>query len=138
MLLVDAGGQCWGLPLARVTTSLVFEASAVETGAEGLRVDWSGAHLPLFDLGALLERRSSEAPTRAFTGIVHASVQGPFVVVVDRIVGQQEAVLRTLGPLLECIDGLMGVTLDAQGVPIFLLDLPRVLSRPVDPPRGTG
>jgi len=138
MLLVDAGGQCWGLPLARVTTSLVFEASAVETGAEGLRVDWSGAHLPLFDLGALLERRPSEAPTRAFTGIVHASVQGPFVVVVDRIVGQQEAVLRTLGPLLECIDGLMGVTLDAQGVPIFLLDLPRVLSRPVDPPRGTG
>ena len=37
--------------------------------------------------------------------------------------------LRPLGPLLERVDGLFGVTLDTQGQPLFLLDLPKAVSK---------
>ena len=62
-------------------------------------------------------------------GVVHAADDGPFIVAVDRVIGQQDAVLRPLGPLLERVDGLFGVTLDTQGQPLFLLDLPKAVSK---------
>ena len=47
----------------------------------------------------------------------------PFVVRVDRVAGQQDSVIKPLGPLLERVSGLQGVTMDPVGHPVFVVDV---------------
>lgn len=125
LLLVEAGGQVYGIPLNHVRRTGLFDP------AEGVggRVECDGEELPLHPLRALLGERgeSGRGP-----GVVIAAGRAPFVVLVDRLVGQQDALQKPLGPLLERIEGLSGVTVDAEGHPVFVLDLPRMVEGPAE------
>ena len=127
VLLVEAGGRTWGVPLGRVITTAHLEAQPMATGAPP-SATWDGAPRRAYDLCALTEGRAHAPSSQRFLGVVHAADDGPFILAVDRVVGQQDAVLRPLGPLLERVEGLFGVTLDTQGQPLFLLDLPKAVS----------
>ena len=128
VLLVEAGGRTWGVPLGRVITTAHVEAQPMAAGAPPSAI-WDGASRRAYDLHTLTEGRAHAPSSQRFLGVVHAADDGPFIVAVDRVIGQQDAVLRPLGPLLERVDGLFGVTLDTQGQPLFLLDLPKAVSK---------
>jgi two-component system chemotaxis sensor kinase CheA len=52
---------------------------------------------------------------------------GKVALAVDRLLGQQEVVLKTLSRPLDLIPGLAGVTILGTGRPVFILDVPRLL-----------
>jgi chemotaxis protein histidine kinase CheA len=130
LLLVEADGQVFGLPLARVINTEMFEAGGVPT------VDHPTGRLRLYELRALLGRAPAGASpdepgpvSGTFPGVICHGDEGSFVLRVDRVVGQQDAVMKPLGPLLERIDGLLGVTIDPVGKPVFIVDVTRFLMR---------
>jgi two-component system chemotaxis sensor kinase CheA len=47
---------------------------------------------------------------------------------VDRLLGQEEVVLKALSKPLDLIPGLSGVTILGSGRPVFILDVPRLLA----------
>ncbi len=73
--------------------------------------------MPFFWLGSLLQLspRSNEAVGRTRTVVVIRSAQKRIAVQVDEVLGNQEVVVKNLGPQLSRVPGLAGITLLASG-----------------------
>jgi chemosensory pili system protein ChpA (sensor histidine kinase/response regulator) len=87
--------------------------SAYASGA----YEFGGQALPFFWLGALLQlgARPGESQARTRTVVVVRSAQQRIAVHVDEVLGNQEVVVKNLGPQLSRLPGLAGMTLLASG-----------------------
>jgi chemosensory pili system protein ChpA (sensor histidine kinase/response regulator) len=74
-------------------------------------------HLPFFWLGSLLQLspRSAELASRTRQVVIIRSAQQRIAVHVDEVLGNQEVVVKNLGPQLSHMPGLAGMTLLASG-----------------------
>jgi two-component system chemotaxis sensor kinase CheA len=124
LLLVDIAGEIFGLPMSRVL--LATEASLPADGpARQLAI--GADRVPAYALGRLVGLPEAlGAGMRPF--IVVDGEGGKAAVGVDRILGQEEVVLRPLSPPLERIRGLSGTAILGSGRPIFVLDVPRLVA----------
>src|SRR5204862_8116990 len=79
--------------------------------------EFGDATLPFFWLGALLQlgSRPGEAQGRMRTVVIVRSAQQRIAVHVDEVLGNQEVVVKNLGPQLSRLPGLAGMTLLASG-----------------------
>jgi chemosensory pili system protein ChpA (sensor histidine kinase/response regulator) len=73
--------------------------------------------LPFFWLGSLLQQspRSAEAAQRTRQVVIIRSAQQRIAIHVDEVLGNQEVVVKNLGPQLSHMPGLAGMTLLASG-----------------------
>jgi two-component system chemotaxis sensor kinase CheA len=126
LLLVAADDQVFGLPLSRVSNTAMFSAEAVHRERGHALVLHRNQRTRLHSLRHLLGLSPREFEG-TFPGVVFNTEEGPVILAVDRVVGQQDAVIKPLGPLLERIDGLLGVTIDPVGQPVFVVDVARFL-----------
>ena len=80
--------------------------------------EFGGSTLPFFWLGALLQMggQPAESQARMRTVVVVRSAQQRIAVHVDEVLGNQEVVVKNLGPQLSRLPGLAGMTLLASGV----------------------
>jgi chemosensory pili system protein ChpA (sensor histidine kinase/response regulator) len=80
--------------------------------------EFGGSTLPFFWLGALLQMggQPAESQARTRTVVVVRSAQQRIAVHVDEVLGNQEVVVKNLGPQLSRLPGLAGMTLLASGV----------------------
>lgn len=124
LLLVEADGQIFGLPLVRILNSDMFNHQDVERSQGASYVQHGDERYRLHHLRHLLGFARAES-TEKFPGVLFRDGDRNYVLAVDRVVGQQDAVIKPLGPLLERIDGLLGVTIDAVGQPVFVVDVSR-------------
>jgi chemosensory pili system protein ChpA (sensor histidine kinase/response regulator) len=78
--------------------------------------------IPFFWLGALLQAtgRSAETPGRNLAVVVVKSAAQRIALHVDEVLGNQEVVVKNLGPQLARLPGLAGVTLLASGLPALI------------------
>ena len=95
----------------RATPAEIEQAHAGGTYLLGERV------MPFFWLGALLQHspHSIEVGGRTRTVVVIRSAQKRIAVQVDEVLGNQEVVVKNLGPQLSRMPGLAGITLLASG-----------------------
>ncbi len=95
----------------RATPAEIEQAHAGGTYMLGERV------MPFFWLGALLQLspHSNESVGRTRTVVVIRSAQKRIAVQVDEVLGNQEVVVKNLGPQLSRVPGLAGITLLASG-----------------------
>ena len=127
LLLVQVGGEMYGLPLHRVLLTAESDLSA--RGGEGFEARSlviNGQLVRAFSLNKLFGLPSLAPPgPRPFAVM---EVDGiTFAVAVDRLVGQEEAVLKPLYPPLDRVKGLAGTTVLGNGRPLLVLD-PRGLA----------
>ena len=89
-------------------------AAAYASGA----YEFGGSTLPFFWLGALLQMggQPAQSQARMRTVVVVRSAQQRIAVHVDEVLGNQEVVVKNLGPQLSRLPGLAGMTLLASGV----------------------
>ncbi len=122
LLLVQVGGELYGLPMARVVLTTEYDLSA--RGGEGFEarsLAVMGQLVRAYSLAKLFGLPSLAPPgPRPF---VVLEVDGlTFALSVDRLVGQEEAVLKPLFPPLDAIKGLAGTTVLGNGRPLLVLD----------------
>jgi two-component system chemotaxis sensor kinase CheA len=137
LLLVQVGGELFGLPVTRVALTIEYDPSA--RGGEGFEsksVIVAGQWVHSWSLAKLFGLPSLAPPgPRPF---VVLEVDGAtFALGVDRLVGQEEAVVRPLFPPLDRVKGLAGTCVLGNGRPLLVLD-PRGLSEMAGVPRGPG
>jgi two-component system chemotaxis sensor kinase CheA len=129
VLLFERGGSVFGLPLGTVeevvsvTNTLTLEGRAA--------IELRGRPLPLFDLAELVG--SAAPPLRENAPAFVVSGGGRRVVAAcDALLGQEEVVVKPLGPLLADVEGYLGAAILGDGRISLLLE-PAILTRG---PRG--
>ncbi|MEM6823272.1 MAG: response regulator, partial [Verrucomicrobiota bacterium] len=123
-LIVLAGSTKTALPLGMVDrcirlTSLNYSSTSW--------FDWilvNGERLPIINLGQVLNIDSREKPTHA---IIIDSGMSRAALAVHGMIARREIVLKDLGPVLEPLGLYSGVTTDADGSLITVLQIPFLL-----------
>ena len=122
LLLVQVGGELYGLPMGRIVATTEYDLSA--RGGEGFEarsLAVMGQLVRAYSLAKLFGLPSLSPPgPRPFAVL---EVDGiTFALSVDRLVGQEEAVLKPLFPPIDRIKGLAGTTVLGNGRPLLVLD----------------
>ena len=140
LLLVSVGGELFGVPLHKVL--LTTEYDLLARGGEGFEsrsLVVAGQLVRAYGLAKLFGLPSLAPPgPRPF--LVMEVDGARFALSVDRLIGQEEVVLKPLFPPLDRVRGISGVTVLANGRPLLVLD-PRglhELATTPDAPSGKG
>ncbi len=122
LLLVQVGGETFGLPLHRVLLTTEYDQSA--RGGEGFEsrsLVVAGQLVRAHSLAKLFGLPSLAPPgPRPF--LVLEAEGGRFALSVDRLVGQEEVVMKPLFPPLDRVPGLTGLSILGNGRPLLVLD----------------
>jgi len=127
LLLVQVGQEIVGLPIAKVLGALEAEPDKLSRSRDRALLPYGTALLPVHSMAELIGvRSSSTSATRPY--VVMEGDAGRVALEVDRLLGQEEVVLKALSRPLDLVPGLSGVTILGTGRPIFILDVPRLLA----------
>jgi two-component system chemotaxis sensor kinase CheA len=139
VLLVERGNQAFGIPLANVEEAIAVEDTLMLEGKAALEL--RGRSVALSDLSELIGATSPPLPGRAPAIVVTAGGRR-VAAACDRLLGEDEVVVKPLGALLPSARGYLGAAILGDGRIALLLD-PVALTRPatarlralVGPPR---
>jgi len=121
-LMVVAEGQTFALPLGSVTQILRLDHELCgKIGGQDV-VQLSGETLPMFKLAKRLGLRGVEEAIPRPPAIVLNVADKRYVVVVDRIAGGREVVVKSLGTHVRHAPGIAGATLMGDGSVVLILD----------------
>lgn len=134
-VLVRAAGQTWAIPAGQVRVLREVSTAELVTLRRAGQVPVGEHAAPLAELDRYLPPAAEgEEPPRDASGrhtllIVQSGVS-QWVLAVDAIEGQIDAVLKPIGPLLARVAGVAGATVLGDGRVALILDLGRLLARP--------
>lgn len=129
LLLVQVGEEVFGLPIAKVVGATEADPDALSRSRETALLPHGNGLLPVHLLEVLLGVPASPRPGfRPFVVMEGDAGTGKVALAVDRLLGQEEVVLKPLSRPLDLLPGLSGVTILGSGRPVFILDVPRLLT----------
>ncbi len=127
---VGIGGETYVIPVDRVVECMELPARSAGREREGL-LRLRGEALPFVRLRDLFGVRGA-APERESVVVVRHDLTRAGLVV-DRLHGQGQAVIKPLGGVFEGVRGLCGSTILGDGRVAFILDVPGLLEKTLSP-----
>jgi len=126
-LTVEAGGEVYGIPLSNVTENIRVTGAEIKT-VEGREViNIRDRIYPVVRLGSLV-RGSSAANDSEWKYIVIIGIgEKHFGILVDRLHGQEEIVMKSMGEYLKGTEGVAGACITGDGNVILILDMAGLL-----------
>lgn len=130
-MLVAVGDTVYAVPLAGIIDSLYLVDSMIQTVKGSPTVRWRDSVLPLLDLRQFfhhprmarqLDGNSKPAIVTVSWGKLYAGL------VVDRIIGNQEVVVKSLSPIVGKVPGLLGGAILGDGRIALIVDVPGLIS----------
>jgi two-component system, chemotaxis family, sensor kinase CheA len=135
VLLCERDGQPFGIPVSSVAeVVLATEAQSLEGRA---RIEWRRELLALSDLMELLGGSAAPLP-RASPAVVLTSADRAVAVACDRVLGDRQLVVKSLGPLLAEVDGYLGAGILDDGRPALIVDPNRLFEARAERSGGPG
>lgn len=121
-LMVDVAGQTYAIPLSGVLESIRIEEHEIHQVAEGEIIKLRDRLLPIFRLDKFFGIQNGSNPDSYYVVIVGSGEkQGGLVV--GRLVGQQEIVIKALDDYLGDIPGISGGTVLGDGKISLIIDI---------------
>jgi two-component system chemotaxis sensor kinase CheA len=119
-LIISAGGQTCAIPQSYVAELIQVQATEIRVVNNVEVVPYRSGVLPISRLGSMFQLPPSDEAQLSM--LVLSSDRGCVGLVVDRIHGQREVVVRALrDPLLQ-VPGISGATELGDGRPVLILD----------------
>lgn len=128
LLLVKVGHEALGLPIGKVLGAVEADPSELAESRSHKLLTHGNSLVPVYSLARLLSLPAEENRVGWRPYVLMESDQGRVALEVDRLLGQEEVVLKAVSRPLDLIPGLSGVTILGSGRPVFILDVPRLLS----------
>jgi two-component system chemotaxis sensor kinase CheA len=119
VLLVERGASVYGLPLATVEEGLSVGDTLSLEGRPALEL--RGQSIPLYDLAHVVGMVAPPLRERP-PAIVVAAGGRRVAVACDSLLGEEEVVVKSLGPLLAGVAGYLGAAILGDGRVALLLD----------------
>jgi two-component system chemotaxis sensor kinase CheA len=125
-LIVEVDRERFALPLTHVAETVRAEPEAIrEINHRGV-TQWRGDLIHVADGGAVLGTESPHRPPRRFYVVMTAGAKRRGMLV-DRLVGHQDVVVKGLDPALGRPDVVSGTTILGDGRVACILDVVRIL-----------
>jgi two-component system chemotaxis sensor kinase CheA len=127
-LTVEAGGEVYGIPLSNVIENIRVTADEIKTvdGKEVINI--RDRIYPVVRLGSLVSGSSSHERTEWKYIVIIGIGEKHFGILVDRLHGQEEIVMKSMGEYLKGTDGIAGACITGDGNVILILDMAGLLS----------
>ncbi len=126
LMLAKVSEEVVGLPIAKVLGATAVDSGKLSSSRDSAYLAHEGGLLPVYELASLL-RWPAAPPGGIRPYIVSEGESGKVALAVDKLLGQEEVVLKVLPSPLHLIPGLSGVSILGSGKPIFILDVARLL-----------
>jgi chemosensory pili system protein ChpA (sensor histidine kinase/response regulator) len=122
-VLVRAGGRMWALPAPMVEQVQQLKADDIVARYVAGRVEWQGKSYPFHYLPRLLgDTRNRPETGRHNSVLLLRSGQSLAAVHVDEMVGNQEVVVKNIGPQLARVSGIAGATVLGNGEIVLIIN----------------
>ncbi|HXS34341.1 MAG TPA: response regulator [Solirubrobacterales bacterium] len=127
VLLCERGGQPFGVPVSSIREIV----SVGETASLGGRpsLEHRGEAIPLGDLAEMVGTTAAALP-KAPPAMILTSSTRAVAVACDRLLGDRELVVKSLGPMLASVAGYLGAGILGDGRVALILDPNRLLEMP--------
>ncbi len=122
-LLVKLGEQVFAFPLTNVVEIINVSASDIEYVRQQEVVLVRGEVLPLYDLDCLLGIEREKPKRDKCPVVVVGLLERQIGIVVDKLIGEQEIVIKSLGEYIGKINGIAGGTIMGDGTVALILDV---------------
>lgn len=122
-LLVGAGDGTFAIPLATVTETLRIPKEEIRSIQGRLAIQLRGRVLPLVSLSRVLEIKGEERVKRNTYVVAVRWGKMEMGLMVDRLVGKQEMVIKPLGDLAHETLGMSGAAILGDGRIALILDM---------------
>ncbi|HEV3321240.1 MAG TPA: response regulator [Solirubrobacteraceae bacterium] len=119
VLVVERGGQRFGLPLASVTEVIAVEQVMMLGGRPSILVGEES--LPLSDLAPIIGMVAPDLPEISRALVVDAT-NGRLAVACEEAIVEQEVVVKPLGRSLAGVSGYLGAAILGDGAVVLVLD----------------
>jgi chemosensory pili system protein ChpA (sensor histidine kinase/response regulator) len=122
VVMLRSGKLSFGVAANVVENVRRFTAKEVASAYSTGTLDVGGEAVPFHWSGALLQAssRSTEPASRSLSVVIFRSAAQRVAVHVDEVLGNQEAVVKNLGPQLSRLPGLAGMTVLASGAVVLI------------------
>ncbi len=122
-VLIRAGGRLWALPAPMVEQVQQVKSQALLDIYIQRKVEWQGRIYPFHYLPRLLGDSASNPETRRYNSVLLLrSGQSRAAVHVDEMVGNQEVVVKNIGPQLARVSGISGATVLGTGEIVLIIN----------------
>jgi chemosensory pili system protein ChpA (sensor histidine kinase/response regulator) len=122
VVMIRSGALSIGVPASLVELVKRAPAREVQQAYNAGTYEFSGEALPFFWSGALLQasQRSNEPQGKTLPVVIFRSAAQRIAMHVDEVLGNQEVVVKNLGPQLARLPGLAGMTVLASGAVVLI------------------
>jgi two-component system chemotaxis sensor kinase CheA len=120
-LMVFACGRLYLVPIDKVVETFKVKTSNIRTVNNKKIVSWNGEIVPIFSLGEMLGLEAKYDDEHLYTVVVQyrSSKVG---IIVNRLLGEQEAVVKPLDKYIGMVEGIMGATILGDGKVVLMLE----------------
>jgi two-component system chemotaxis sensor kinase CheA len=128
-MLVGLGDDVYAIPLTSIIESLYTSDVKLNSVKGRPLILWREQTLPLLDLRQIFAHPRLGAPASGARQAIVAVAWGKLRagLVVDQLIGKQEIVVKSLGPLLGSVSGLSGCTILGDGRIALIVDIPSLV-----------
>jgi two-component system chemotaxis sensor kinase CheA len=130
-MLVSVRDNLYAVPLTSINGALYLAEATIHTVKNQPALDWQGATLPLLDLREFFNHpHLGGGSTNGIKPTIVLVTWGKLRagLIVDRIIGQQEIVVKALSPLIGHRPGLSGATILGDGRIALIVDIPGLMN----------
>lgn len=122
VVMIRTGKLAIGVPANLVELVRRASTKEVQQAYNSGSFEFAGEQLPFFWSGALLQSsaRSAEPQGKTLPVVIFRSAAQRIAVHVDEVLGNQEVVVKNLGPQLSRLPGLAGMTVLASGAVVLI------------------
>lgn len=122
VVMLRMGDLTIGVPANLVEIVRRATAAELEQACQHQVFEYAGEQVPFFWAGALLQAssRSHEAQTKTMPVVIFRSAGQRIAAHVDEVLGNQEVVVKNLGPQLSRLPGLAGMSVLASGAVVLI------------------
>jgi chemosensory pili system protein ChpA (sensor histidine kinase/response regulator) len=132
-VLVKIGNRTYALPSVMVEQVQQMRQEVLEKARAAGAIEWAGRRYPLHHLPSLLGEAASAqvAGARRYSPVllVRSGVEA-VAVEVDEMIGNQEVVVKNIGPQLARVPGIAGATVLGTGEIVLILNPVPLAARP--------
>lgn len=132
VLVVRSGEDNYALPVAMIEQAQKIKRDDLLTAYVEGRVEWANAQYPLHQLAKLLDHEEHQFEETPYASVLLLRSGAHTVALhVDEVVGNQEVVMKDIGPELARVPGIVGATVTGDGGIVLIINPVQIANREV-------